>query len=233
MNILALETSTSYASIAVAKNGQLAAEVLINTERTLSARLVSEIDRVVASAGITLADIDIYAASKGPGSFTGVRGGMATIQGLALATGAQCVAFSSLALLAMNCSFTATLVCPLLDARKQEVYAALYDCSAALPLLRHEEAVLPPALLLKQLANQDDSIIFLGDGTQKYHDLITTALGSRAIIAPFHLHTPRAANGIALALHAVQQNTLCSAAQLLPNYLRASDAEIAKVQKTS
>lgn len=229
MNILALDTSTSTASIAVARNGLLAAETLVNTNRTLSARIIPEIERLLATTGITLTDIDLFAASLGPGSFTGVRGGVATIQGLALATGKPCCGFSSLAMLAMNCTFAALPVCPMIDARKSEVYTALYDCSAALPLARLADCVVPPATLLAQLAATGERVIFLGDGALQYRDLITELMGDLAVIAPLPLHSPRAANGI----HLVLNDTPREPSQLLPHYLRASDAELAKIRKSA
>jgi tRNA threonylcarbamoyladenosine biosynthesis protein TsaB len=227
MNILAIDTSTPLASIAVAVDEQIMAESVVNTNRTLSARLVPEIERLLTSAGLALSDIDIFASSLGPGSFTGVRGGVATIQGLALATGKSCAGFSSLAMLAMNFPLSTTLVCPLLDARKSEVYAALYDCSAALPSARIADCVLPPALLLNQIAAlTNQPVIFLGEGALRYQAQISDQLGAQAIFAPFPHNTPHAANGALLALHAFRQGTLPEPSQLLPVYLRASDAEI-------
>ena len=227
MNILAIDTSTSLASIAVAVGEQIVAESLVNTNRSLSARLVSEIERLLVTAGLAIADIDLFASSIGPGSFTGVRGGVATIQGLALAVGKPCTGFSSLAILAMNFSLTTTLVCPLLDARKSEVYAALYDCSSPLPSPRITDCVLPPAVLLEKIsALTGDPVIFVGDGAVRYHDLIAEQLGDQAVFAPFPLHSPRAANGVLLALHASRCGELLEPSQLLPIYLRASDAEM-------
>ena len=232
MNILAIDTSTSFASIAVAVGEQIVAESLVNTNRTLSARLVPEIERLLATAGLAFSDIDIFASSIGPGSFTGVRGGVATIQGLALAVGKQCAGFSSLAMLAMNFSFSTTLVCPILDARKSEVYAAVYDCSVALPSPRINDCVLPPAVLLDRLAAlTGQPVIFVGDGARCYHDQIVERLGEQALFAPFAQHPPRAANGILLALHASRQGELLEPSQLLPLYLRASDAELMKIRK--
>lgn len=232
MNILAIDTSTSLASIAVAIDEQIVAESVVNTDRTLSARLVPEIERLLVTAGLEFADIDIFASSIGPGSFTGVRGGVATMQGLALAVSKPCAGFSSLAMLAMNCSLSATLVCPLLDARKSDVYGALYDCSSPLPVPRISDCVLPPAALLDRIASlTGERIIFLGDGARRYHDLIAERLGDRAIFAPFPLHTPHASNGALLALHRSQQGTLLEPSQLLPVYLRASDAEINHASK--
>lgn len=232
MNILAIDTSTSFASIAVAVDEQIVAESLLNTDRTLSARLVSEIERLITTAGKSIADIDLFAASIGPGSFTGVRGGVATIQGLALAVGKPCAGFSSLALLAMNFSLSHTLICPLLDARKSELYAALYDCSAAIPVPRIADCVLPPATFLDQIAAATaEQVIFVGDGARRYHDQIAERLGDQAVFAPFPLHSPHAANGILLARHTVQQGESLEPRQLLPVYLRASDAEINRDSK--
>lgn len=234
MNILAIDTSTSLASIAIAVDEQIIAESLINTNRTLSARLVPEIERLLTTAGLAITDIDLFASTVGPGSFTGVRGGVATIQGLALAVGKPCAGFSSLAMLAMNFSLSTTLVCPMLDARKGELYAALYDCSSPLPSPRINDCVLPPAAFLDQIARlTGEPIIFVGDGAVRYHDQIAEQLGDRAIFAPFPLHTPHSANGILLALRASRRGELLEPGQLLPVYLRASDAELMKKNAVS
>ncbi len=233
MNILAIDTSTSLAGIAIAVDEQIVAESLLNTNRTLSARLIPEIVRLLESAGLAIADIDIFASSIGPGSFTGVRGGVATIQGLAMAVGKPCAGYSSLAMLAMNFSLQATLICPMLDARKSELYAALYDCSYPLPSPRINDCVLSPTALLDQIAaTTDQPVIFVGDGARLYHNLIAERLGDQAIFAPFPLHTPHAANGVLLALHAFRNSKLLEPSQLLPVYLRASDAELMKTRAT-
>ncbi len=227
MNILAIDTSTSRASIAIAVGEQIVAESLLNTNRTLSARLLPEIERLLSTAGLALADIELFASSIGPGSFTGVRGGVATIQGLALALDKPCAGFSSLAMLAMNFSLQSTLVCPMLDARKSEVYAALYDCSVPVPSPRVADCVLSPAALLDQIAVLTDrQVIFVGDGAVRYHDQIAERLGKLAVFAPFPLHIPHASNGVLLALNTVNNGSLLKPSQLLPIYLRASDAEI-------
>ena len=229
MNILAIDTSTPLAGIAIAVDEQIVAESLLNTNRTLSARLVPEIERLLVTAGLEIADIDLFASSIGPGSFTGVRGGVATMQGLALAVGKPCAGFSSLAMLAMNFSLSTTLVCPMLDARKSELYAALYDCSSAIPSPRINDCVLPPAALLDLIAAATgEPVIFLGDGAVRYHDQIAERLGDQALFAPFPLHIPHAANGVFLALQASQRGELREPSQLLPVYLRASDAELMK-----
>lgn len=232
MKILAVDTSTSMAAVAISVDERVVVESLFNTDRTLSARLIPEIMRMLDISGVTMSDVDLFAASIGPGSFTGVRGGVATIQGLALATGKPCSGFSALALLAMNFSLSTHLVCPLIDARKSEVYAALYDCSAPLPVSRLNDCVLPPdALLDKIAALTDERVIFAGDGAVRYRDKITDRLGEQAIFAPSPLNVSRSSNGILLALNACRGGELLEPSQLLPVYLRASDAEINRCSK--
>jgi tRNA threonylcarbamoyladenosine biosynthesis protein TsaB len=193
MNILILDTSTSLASIAITVDTTLAAESTFNTDRTLSARLIPEIGRLLHVAGLTIAGIDLYAASVGPGSFTGVRGGVATVQGLALANGKPCVGISSLMLLALNLPLAALPVCPLLDARKGEVYGALFDCSAPIPAPMISDCALPPERFLQLLREKTDlAVIFCGDGAVRYQDLIIEQMGAQAVFAPFPLNAPHA-----------------------------------------
>jgi tRNA threonylcarbamoyladenosine biosynthesis protein TsaB len=232
VNILALDTSTSMATVAISVGEKVAAEATFNTDRTLSARLIPEIDRLLTLAGIAVADIELFAASTGPGSFTGVRGGVATVQGLALAGGKPCVGFSSLTLLAMNFPLAAYPVCSLLDARKNEVYAALFDCSATIPAPRIRDCVLPPERFLNLLSEHTASpVIFCGDGAVRYNDLIAERMGQQARFAPFPLHTAHAANAVLLALHAFRDSEQLGPSRLLPTYLRASDAEINRSPK--
>jgi tRNA threonylcarbamoyladenosine biosynthesis protein TsaB len=215
------------ATVAIAVDERIAAESVFNTDRTLSARLIPEIERLLALAGIGVDNIDLFAACTGPGSFTGVRGGVATFQGLALAGGKACVGFSSLALLAMNFPLAAHPVCSMLDARKDEVYAALFDCSDSIPTARICDCVLPPERFLDLLRETTgDPVIFCGDGALRYRDLIAGRMGRQALFAPFPLNSTRASNGALLALHLFRNGESLAPSRLLPTYLRASDAEI-------
>lgn len=232
--ILAIDSSTSMISLALTVDQRVAAEASFCADRTLSSRLVPEIERLVALAGFAISDLDLFAASVGPGSFTGVRGGVATIQGLALACGKPCCGFSSLALLAMNFSLSPYPVCPLLDARKSEVYGGLYDCSGPLPVPLLKECVLPPADLLDLIRTATDQpIIFTGDGALRYREMVLDNLGEQARLAPFQLHSSRAAHGALLALDAFRLGQVVAPSRLLPVYLRASDAELNRIAKIS
>lgn len=232
LKILAIDTSTAMATAAITCGRRVLAEAVFSTDRTLSARLMPEIERLMMLAGVEISGIDLFAASIGPGSFTGVRGGLATIQGLALATGKPCVGYSSLALLAMNFSLSPYPVCPVLDARKSEVYAGLYDCSSPMPVAIIKDCVLPPADLLDLiLSSTDQPVIFAGDGAQRYSDVILQRIADRGMIAPFQFHVSRAANGALLALEACLRGEAVPPALLQPTYLRASEAEINRKQK--
>lgn len=230
MNILSIDTSTSTASLALATEERIIAESLFICERTLSAHLVPEIERLLALANLSAHDIDLFACAIGPGSFTGVRAGVATTQGLALATGKPCAGFSTLTLLAMNYPLVSYPVCTLLDARKNEVYAALYDNSAALPHHMIIDSVMPLEDFLGKIREcTDQSVIFVGDGAERYSEIIKAHPGAPAIFASYQNRNNHAANGVLLALESHRKGTTVKPAQLLPVYLRKSEAEYAKI----
>lgn len=232
MHILSIDTSTSLASVALVAAETPLAESVFMADRCLSSRLVPEILRLLQGAGLTVNDLDLFACAVGPGSFTGVRAGVATVQGLALSTGKPCAAYSSLTLLAMNFPLASLPVCSLLDARKNEVYAALFDCSAPLPAPLIEECVLPPERFLNLLDDRvEGRIIFCGDGTLRYRELISSRLGERACFAPFPQQCSHAANGALLALQQYRQGETVRPDRLLPVYIRASEAEYAKLEQ--
>ena len=227
MNILAIDTSTSFTSIAVARNDTLAGETLFSTDRTLSARLLPEVERMLELAGLSVAEIDLFGCSTGPGSFTGVRAGVATVQGLALATGKPCAGFSSLALLAMNIPHSPFPVCPLLDARKSEAYAGLYDCSPHLPQKMMDDCVIAPHALAEQLLQlAERPVLFLGDGAVRYREELTGLMGERALFAADSCTRSRASNGILLARHIHERGESVPPDRLLPSYIRPSEAEL-------
>ncbi len=232
MRILSIDTSTSLASVALVAAEKPLAESVFMADRCLSARLVPEVLRLLQAAGLTVDDLDLFACALGPGSFTGVRAGLATTQGFALATGKPCVGYSSLTLLAMNFPLASLPVCSMLDARKNEVYASLSDCSTPIPTTLLEECVLAPERFLEILcARVDGPLILCGDGAMRYRELISSRLGDRARFAPFPQQSSHAANGALLALQCYRQGRTLAPEQLLPVYIRASEAEYAKLDQ--
>ncbi|MGB4599331.1 MAG: tRNA (adenosine(37)-N6)-threonylcarbamoyltransferase complex dimerization subunit type 1 TsaB [Trichlorobacter sp.] len=228
MITLCLDTTTGPSSVAISRDGQVLAESLLTAPaKRQSAWLLPELERLLTSCVLTIDQIDLFACSIGPGSFTGVRTGVATIQGLALAGAKPCIGISTLALLAGNLPYAAHPVCPMLDARKDEVYAGLYRCTD-LPAPLMEDCAMTPAALLKLL---DGPIIFLGDGAQRYRNLIAETLGSKAHFAPSAQMAPRASHGIQLVENLYHAGRTKQPEQLLPNYLRQSEAELSRQQK--
>ncbi|WP_298435511.1 tRNA (adenosine(37)-N6)-threonylcarbamoyltransferase complex dimerization subunit type 1 TsaB [Geobacter sp.] len=228
MRLLTVDTSTSTCSVALTRDGRLAAEYLVDSGRTLTERLLAAIETVLAAGALELAELDGFGVALGPGAFTGVRIGVATVKGLAIATGKPVAGFSSLAMLAMNLPFSPLPVCPLFDARKNEVYAGLYRCDGAIPEPLVPDRVLSPVQLLEEITGPT---IFVGDGALRYRDLIETNLHEGAIFAPSYCHLPRAGAGALLALELLRSGEGTPLPLLNPAYLRPSEAELAKIRR--
>lgn len=234
MRILSIDTSTSLAGIVLADNDRMLAESRFNCDRTLSSRLIPELERVCHDSGVTLQDIDLFACCTGPGSFTGVRAGVAVIQGLSLATNTPCMGFSSLAALAMNTPFAAHPVCALLDARKGEMYVGVYDCTTGFPVPFIEETTIPPDELPRYLgAACNNPIILVGDGAMRYGDRLQQLLGDRAVIPPGLMHNNHGINGVLLIREALRGGAVPYDKPVLlqPSYLRATDREYKKINQ--
>jgi tRNA threonylcarbamoyladenosine biosynthesis protein TsaB len=221
--LLLVNTATAAGSVALTAGETLVGEVLLNLSSTHSDRLLPSISQLLTDTGTTLTDLDAIGVVTGPGAFTGLRVGVATVKGLALATGKPTIGVSSLQALAMQVPGTLLPVCALLDARKQEVYAGLYRWQGGLPLPRHPERVTPPDLLLEGL---EGTVLFVGDGAVAYRTLIVRRLGPRAHFAPWPCHTLRASSCGPLVLAALAAGETQSAAALAPVYVRPSEAEI-------
>lgn len=228
MLTLCLDTTTGPSSIAISRDGQLLGASLVAAPgKRQNAWLLPELKRLLDVCELNITQIDLFACASGPGSFTGVRTGVATVQGLALAHAKPCVGISSLALLAMQLPYASHPVCPLLDARKNEVYAGLYSCQP-LPVPLRDDCVLPPAEFLQRLSG---TTIFLGDGAIRYRQVIEDLLGEQALFAPPSHTTPHAAHGALLAEAAFRQAATSAPEQVLPTYLRLSEAELSRQQK--
>lgn len=228
--LLTLDTSTPVGSVAVSRGERLLGEVLLDPGTTHSDRLLPALRQLLDDLGMSLEQVDAYGVVTGPGSFTGLRVGIATVKGLALATGRPALGVSSLATLAMALPFCTHQVCALLDARKQEVYAGVYRTTSGHPEVLREPAAISPERLLEQL---DGEAVFVGSGVDAYRTLIVRQWGGRAHFAPWPMHTPRAALAAPLALAALRSGEGASAAALLPTYLRLSEAELAWAQRAA
>lgn len=231
MNILALDTSGPICGVAIADAQAVRYEAAAVNRFTHSVSLMAMVDEAFTHTGLSLADIDLFAAVVGPGSFTGVRIGVSTLKGLAHGANKPCVAVNALEALAVGISDTPALLCPIQDARAGQVYGAAFG--AGLPPVRvvADMAEKLDVYLERILACAGDSqtLYFLGDGVQTYREQIAERLGARAQFAPPHLAALRPACVAALArAHAAQQVDYLT---LAPHYLRAPQAERARAER--
>ena len=227
MKLLTIDTSTNTCSVALSCDGRLVGEYLLEMQRTLSERLLAGVEMLLVGAGLTVQDVDGFGVALGPGSFTGLRVGIATVKGLAMATGKPVAGFSSLAMLAMNLPWADSPVCPMFDARKKEVYTGLYRCQDFPEPILPDCVVTPEAFLL-QLSGP---VIFVGDGAVRYRDIILSHLGDQARFAPASVTQPRAAVGALLAEAEFARGVSLSPAAIAPLYIRPSEAELARQQR--
>lgn len=222
LKILAVDTATRCCSAAVRVGDRLTAEMTVVSERTHSTHLMTMIRETLKMANLALQAIDGLAVSIGPGSFTGLRIGISTVQGLAFAGQKPCVGVSSLEALACACLPWPQGVCALMDARKGEVYAGYYRERAGRLERLAPERVLS---LENALRTIDTPYLFVGDGAERYQTRIRSILGARAGFAPPDRNLPRAGMVARLAQPLLAAEAGRDPGCLVPHYLRQPDAE--------
>lgn len=224
MKLFILDTATGVFSMAIADGSRILAEESGSAGHSSAARIAPAIAGLFTAAGLAPAEMDGFSVTVGPGAFTGLRVGIALVKGLAMATGKPVVPLSSLGLLAMNVQGSDVPICPLFDARKGEVYGALYDFATG-PEPVIAETAADPAAFLRLLEGR---VLFLGDGALRYRELIGEIMGERGAFAADELHTPRASAGIPLALELFAAGKALPPGRVLPRYLRLSEAELSR-----
>jgi tRNA threonylcarbamoyladenosine biosynthesis protein TsaB len=223
MYILGIETSTKTGSVAVVSEEGVVAQYSLNIEVTHSERLMAAVDRVLTDTGLTIADMGGYAVAIGPGSFTGLRIGLAAVKGLALVTGKPIAAVPTLEGLAWNLPHAAHAVCPLLDARKSEVYAALYRFEGNALVHVMAEAVLSLAQLSERISGK---AIFTGEASLLFREDIERVFGDRALFAPRAAILPSASTVAEIGLAMIKDNRQADLDGLTPMYIRRPEAEV-------
>lgn len=221
--LLTIQTATPAGSVALTAGDRLLGELFFDVRRPHGSWLLGAVEKLLESAGMTVDEVDGFGVTLGPGSFTGLRVGLATVKGLALATGKPVAGVSTLQTLALQAPHAALPVCALLDARKQEVYAGHYRWHAGWPQPTGAELVLPPEQLLEGIT---ETTLFIGDGATVYRTLIARQLGSRAYFLAATYDPPRAAHAALLAARLFATGEARPPAAANPVYLRASEAEI-------
>lgn len=225
--ILAIDTATPCCSVAITEGVQeggkvLAAMTLCGTV-THSRRLLARIDQVLAETAVAWLGLDGIAVSIGPGSFTGLRIGMATAKGLAFASNRPLLGVSTLTGLASSCS-TGKRICAVLDARKKQVYAAFFR---RLPSGKLEQMTATAVVAPEQLAaGIHEPVYMVGDAVAVYGAYWREVLGDRFEAAPAQLHLPSAASLGLIAAEQLQRGDLLDPGSAVPLYVRASEAEL-------
>ena len=223
MRVLALDTATEIGAIALVEDDLLLAQIQLRVEKTHSQHLWRTIRFLLAETGWGLEQIDLWAVSTGPGSFTGVRIGLATVKGLAWVSQKPVIGVSTLDVLAWSVTPTPYLICPILDARHQEVFFAFYRCTpeGSVRMIRepgHES----PLALVQQIR---EPAVFLGNGVRRYPEIFRDRLGPRALIPEFGSHPLSGVTLAAIAQQRFRRGEGRSAGEVSPLYLRPADAE--------
>ncbi len=224
MYILGIDTSTRSCSAALIEDQHLRAELTVNGGDTHSTHVMALIDQVIKAAAVTIAEVDGFAVTCGPGTFTGLRIGMSTVKGLAMAQDKPIVGVSSLAALAMQACGSDALVCSMIDARREQVYCRCYRCTdneTIHPCTPERVCDLPEAI-----GCIDEPALFIGSGALLYAAHIRAHLGPLARFAPCLAHTLRASTVASLAREKLINGDIEDLAGVVPVYLRKSDAQV-------
>lgn len=218
MKILAIDTSALTATAAILSEGMLIGEISTTTKLTHSQTIMPMIDELLRKVSLDITDIDLFACSEGPGSFTGLRIGIGTIKGLAYGLGKPVVGVSTLEALAHNIDVTGLVICPIMDARRGQVYNGLYRYNGVML----ERITEPRALSVEELCEElTERTIFVGDGVKVHKEKIKELLGENAVFASPQNLLQRAGS----VAYAALNKEAISAEDLTAVYLRKPQAE--------
>src|SRR5512135_3257648 len=224
MKILSIETSTMLGGVAVLDGeAGLIAETRLNVKTTHSERLMTVIDGVLKQSELGMEAIDAFAVANGPGSFTGLRIGLSTAKGLSFATGKPIVTVPTLEAFAYNFPYCPWPVCLMLDARKGEVYAAVFRWEGGAFLRVVEDTSIKTEDLLRKF---DQIVMFAGEGAALYKPVITEVMKERAVFASPEKMVPSPANVAVLGISKAERGEFADTLAAVPRYIRKSEAEV-------
>ena len=230
MRILGIESSSLVASVAVVTDDVMTAEYTVNFKKTHSQTLLPMIDEVVNMLGIELDSVDAIAVSGGPGSFTGLRIGSATAKGLGFAMKKPLVQVPTVDAMAYNLFGSDLLICPIMDARRNQVYTGLYRCKEDLEVVK-AQCAMDMGELVRELDEGGETVVFLGDGVPVYRPLIGEMMKTPHLFAPAHMNRQRAGAVAALGAKYLAEGNVVTAEEFKPDYLRKSQAEREAAEK--
>lgn len=227
MKLLAIDSSAKVAAAAICAEDRILAETQLHTGLTHSQTLMPICKALLDNAGTTLAELDGFALAAGPGSFTGLRIGMAAVKGMAFATGKPCYPVSTLEALAYNLSGFAGTLCPVMDARRGQVYNALFAAADSGPDRICEDRAISIEELGQELAARPGPIWLCGDGAELCFERLREELSS-VRLAPLALRYQKASS---VALAVFRRPEPVAAAALMPSYLRLPQAERERAER--
>ena len=230
MLILAFETSAKAGSVAVLQDGKLLGESYQNTGLTHSQTLLSMAEDMLKSCGLTPGDVQAVAVAAGPGSFTGVRIGVAAAKGFAWGGELPCCGVSTLEAMAENLGVHDGYVLPVMDARRNQVYNALFLAEKGVLTRLREDRAISLEELAADIQGLDKPVFLVGDGSQLTYRTLQAQV-SGLVLPPEHRMHQRAAGVALVAERMLLRGEKCDAASLQPNYLRLSQAERERLEK--
>ena len=228
MLILALDSTAIVASVALCRDEKPLASFTVKNGNTHSETLLPMVEAVLKSANVTVNDVDLFACSVGPGSFTGVRIGTATIKGLAFGQNKNCLGVSTLEALAQNLVPFDGIICPVMNARRGQVYNALFRYEGGTLRRLCEDRALSVADLAAELAEKGEPFALCGDGVAEFHRL---APNSAPVSVPTLLEDQSAVSVAKVALRRANAGESGTDAALVPVYLRLPQAERERLEK--
>lgn len=221
--ILGIDSSAITAGCALYDSGKVIAEQFLNTKHTHSQTLLPMVEDMLRSAEVSLSDVDVIAVTAGPGSFTGLRIGIASVKGMAMGAGKRCVSISTLEAIAYNFVGTDGIICCAMDARCGQVYNALFRSEGGIITRLCEDRAIKAVDLYEELKKLDGNVILAGDGAEILHK----ATEQSFTLAPLALRYQR---GLGVCLAAEGKDTI-DAAALMPSYLRLPQAERERLER--
>lgn len=230
MRILALDSSGLVASVAVAEDSQTLAEYTVNYKKTHSQTLLPMLDEITTMLELDLNTIDAIAVSGGPGSFTGLRIGSATAKGLGLALAKPLIHVPTAEALAYNLYGNQGLICPIMDARRNQVYTGLYRFETEFKV-EEEQMAVGVDELINHLNERGEQVTFLGDGVPVYEEQLQSGLDVPYRFAPAHMNRQRAASVAVRGMEYARAGKIESAEEHKPDYLRVSQAERERIER--
>lgn len=232
MRILALDSSGLVATVAILEDEQTIAEYTVNYKKTHSQTLLPMLDEIVKMTEFDLQSIDAIAVAGGPGSFTGLRIGSATAKGLGLALGKPLIHVPTVDGMAYNLFGNTGLICPIMDARRNQVYTGLYRFEKEFQVVEQQMAVSVQDLIEK-LNKYGEKVTFLGDGVPVYREQLEAGLNVEICYAPANMNRQSAASIGALGMKYFAEGKVESAREHQPDYLRLSQAERERAEKNA